>query len=443
MFGETNTELPFGIVMILLFAGIGCYLIRFTQNHRQTLQWQTRLFLIAIGVRFLFSIITYEFGLVKVLGDEDGSGWQMGIFYSNQWTRKGLSILDLPVALSDAFFEHHRGYGYLTGALFFVTGFPGRMPAAAINCFSGAVTAIVAYRVARSLFSNWSAVRVGWAVCFFPSMIIWSCQTVKEPVVIMLEMVALYACVQLKLTGFSIRYAVLCASAIFLLLPFRFYAAYLAAGAAMIALVIPQIGKRVKFSVHSGLLVVALVVPLALSSGILARSQADIEAFDIERMQKFRGDIANGSGSGVQDNFDIRTRGGLIVGTAVGAAHLLLAPFPWQLGGASMRMLGTLPEVVVWWWLVAAGLIPGLWYAIKNRFGEMQPYLFFMLGLGLLYSMMFGNVGLIVRQRAQLLPMLLVFAMVGLEQREIKKLLKRRPRAGAPVMAQPRQARAS
>jgi hypothetical protein len=83
-----------------------------------------------------------------------------------------------------------------------------------------------------------------------------------------------------------------------------------------------------------------------------------------------------------------------------------------------------------------------MWYAIKNRFGELQPYLFFIAGLGLLYSMMFGNVGLIVRQRAQLLPMLLVFAFVGLEQKKLQKLLKRNSSAAAPVMA-PRQVRAS
>ena len=38
---------------------------------------------------------------------------------------------------------------------------------------------------------------------------------------------------------------------------------------------------------------------------------------------------------------------------------------------------------------------------------------------------MFGNVGLIVRQRAQLLPWLLIFAMAGLEQRALWRRDKR------------------
>jgi hypothetical protein len=85
----------------------------------------------------------------------------------------------------------------------------------------------------------------------------------------------------------------------------------------------------------------------------------------------------------------------------------------------------TTPELVVWWWLVFMGLIPGLWHVCKTRLADAQPMLFFIVGLGLLYSMMFGNVGLIFRQRAQLLPWLLIIAIAGLEQRAIRNLLRR------------------
>ena len=88
-------------------------------------------------------------------------------------------------------------------------------------------------------------------------------------------------------------------------------------------------------------------------------------------------------------------------------------------------MLLTIPELVVWWWLVFAGLIPGLWHVCKTRLADAQPILFFVLGLGMLYSLMFGNVGLIFRQRAQLLPWLLIIAVVGMERRAVRKMLKR------------------
>jgi hypothetical protein len=125
----------------------------------------------------------------------------------------------------------------------------------------------------------------------------------------------------------------------------------------------------------------------------------------------------------------VGTPGGLVIGTAIGAAHLLLAPFPWELGGASLRMALTLPELLFWWWLVFVGVIPGLRYAIRHRLSDVSAMLLLILGFGLLYSMMFGNVGIIFRQRAQLLPWLLIFAAVGLEQRALlrRQALGRRP----------------
>jgi len=103
----------------------------------------------------------------------------------------------------------------------------------------------------------------------------------------------------------------------------------------------------------------------------------------------------------------------------------MLAPFPWQLGGGSVRMVLTTPELIVWWWVFFVGVLPGMWHAIRTRFNEIQPLLFFLIGLGVLYSLMFGNVGLAYRQRAQLLPWLLIFAMVGLEERMRRRIAKR------------------
>jgi hypothetical protein len=99
----------------------------------------------------------------------------------------------------------------------------------------------------------------------------------------------------------------------------------------------------------------------------------------------------------------------------VGALHLLLAPFPWQFAGSSTRFLLTVPEMLVWWVLVARGLLSGLAHCLRRQAGDVLPMLLFMVVLGSVYSLMFGNVGIIYRQRAQLLPYLLMIIMVGLE----------------------------
>src|SRR5215470_3679828 len=205
MNGQPNNDLLSGAVFLLIFAGLGSFLLTLTRKHHQTRNEQIKLFLCALGVRFAASIVVYELGLVKVLGDEDSSGWTYGLVLSNGWDKQKLSLLSLPEIWASAYDNHHMGFHYLSGLFFFVTGASARMPIAAMNCFFGALTVVLVYRIAVSLFSRWTAMRAGWAACFFPSLIIWSAQTVKEPIVIMLEAVALYACVHLKITGFSVR----------------------------------------------------------------------------------------------------------------------------------------------------------------------------------------------------------------------------------------------
>ena len=418
-----DTDLPFALVLFVCLAGLGWLLLSFTRQHRETLRTQAYIFLAAFVARFVLSVVIYEFDLVRVLGDEDGSGWYSGVVLLDFWKQRHLDLFDLPLALARAFQEQNRGYAYLLGGMFYLTDAPARLPAAALNCFFGALTCVFAYRIALSLFSPWVAVRVGWAACFFPSLLVWSAQTVKEPVVILLETVALYACVHLKLSGFTVRYVLLCGLAIILLLPFRFYAAYLAAAAAMLALAMPALSKR-KSSFVAGLAIAGLLIPLAISSGVLARNEAQFERFDANYIRTFKQGVAYKQGSGVTSNYDLQSPTGFLLGVTVGGAHLLLAPFPWQLGGASLRMLLTLPEMLIWWWLFFWGVVPGFWLAVRRRFAEIQPLLIFIFGLGLLYSLLFGNVGLIVRQRGQLLPWLLIFAMVGLEQAMLRRRQK-------------------
>ena len=447
MNGQPNNDLLSGVVFLLIFAGLGSFLLTLTRKHHQTRNEQIILFLCALGVRFAASIFVYEMGFSKVLGDEDGSGWIYGLTLSDGWDRQRLGLLSLPEIWAEAYRKQHLGFQYLSGLFFFITGTSARMPIAAMNCFFGALTVILIYRTAISLFSRWTAVRAGWVACFFPSLIIWSAQTLKEPVVIFLEALALYACVNLKLSGFSVKYVLLCAAAIVLLAPFRFYAAYLAGAVAVMALAIPHIGARIGKGGSSfktglaALAVAALVGPLAVSSGYLARNEAFLERFtQLKEIERFRSDVAKGYGSGVESEYDLNSPTGLATAVGVGWAYLLLAPFPWQLGEASLRMLLTTPELAVWWWLFFFGLIPGLWHVCKTRLADAQPLLFFVLGLGLLYSMMFGNVGLIFRQRAQLLPWLLIIAIAGLEQRAIRRLLRRGVRIADAMPFQRKQA---
>jgi hypothetical protein len=420
------------VSMWLVLMGAGIWLLRITRTHRATLRLQARLFIVAMIVRFAVSLTLYEFGFWQMLGDADAAGWGWGANLVNQWHAQGANIVDVIASWSNAFnytggaasgelgHSSHVGYYYLLGTVFYVIGTYSRLLSAAINCFFGSLIAVFAYRTARTLFSEWVAVRVGWWTCLFPSMIVWSAQTVKEPVVILLEVVTLYCCLMLRKSGFSLRYILLAGVAVAALFPFRFYAAYIGMAAIAVVIVMPDPTLRYRSS-RSVVGRLVFFVTLGIIAFVLANGEARVERFDLDFVQQFRHDIAEGSGSGVQLDIDMRTTSGFSIGTLVGAAHLLLAPFPWQLGAGSFRMLLTTPELLYWWWIFFLGAITGTRFIWRNKLIEMAPVMVFVLGLGLVYSMTFGNVGLVFRQRAQLLPWLFMFVAVGLEQRQILK----------------------
>jgi hypothetical protein len=395
----------------LLVAGGG--VLALTRRCREALSLQLALFALAFASRFAMALVIYQGGLVDVLGDEDGCGWVLGVELRDSWVRAGTTLFDLPETLRGMYSVSHPGYRYLLGAWFFLTGTSTRLSASALNCWCGALTVVLAYRTARTLFPRYVADRVGWLTCLFPSLVVWSAQTVKEPVIMLLEAVALYGCLQLKRGAFSPRHALAIAGAVLLLVTFRFYAAYITMGCVVLALALPRSGSGAT-SLGAAVAVLLLTVPGLALSGVLARHEAALERFDLDYVDHYRRGLAVGTGSGVEAKYDLNTPEGIGMTLAVGASHLLLAPFPWQLGAGSRRMLLVGPEMLVWWWLFFAFVLPGIWSCLRHRLFDTLPLLLFVVGMGVLYSLTFGNIGLVYRQRAQLLPWLLIFAAVGM-----------------------------
>ena len=403
-----------GTAIFLVLGLVGCALLGITRAHRATLRFQIGLFLSAYSIRFLMSIAIYGFDFVQVIKDEDGSGWLTGVGFHQRWVDQGLGPADIPDLIVAAFLSSNKGYYYLLGLLYHFIE-PARLPAAVINGFCGALAIIFAYRTAASLFSDRVARRVGIWLCVFPSMVIWSAQTVKEPIVILLETMAVYGCVRLRQTRFPVPHLLMTLICIILLVPFRFYAAYLAAAALIASSIVPVSGQS-RFNVGPKLGAVLLVIFFA-TTGLLAHHESQYAHWDLDNLQRVRNYTAQTTGSGFVSTLDVRTPVGFGLTLAVGAAHLMLAPFPWQLFGGSIRMLLVAPEMLYWWWLVFVAVIPGLRYALRDRFNDILPLLVMIIGFGTVYSLTFSNVGLIYRQRAQILPWLLIFAAVSLERR--------------------------
>jgi hypothetical protein len=417
------TDIFSGIIAFVLLAVVGCLSLLLTRIHRTGLRSQCILFLCAIAIRFILSIAIYGTELhTMVVGDGDDDGWQGGLGIIADWEYQGLGLLDLPIAMLDAFKVRHGGYCYVLAVYFTLTRIPSQLSAAALGCFCGAMTAVFAYRIARSLASDWVAWRVGWWTCFFPVMIIWSAQTIKEPFVIQLEVMALYGCLQLRISKFALRHILLCVVCVITLASMRTYAAYLTGLVILITLLLPRLLRRT-FRLGAAIGVVGIAIPILSSVGALNRETKPAWEWDLQRVDEFRRGMAKSALSGVESNFDTQTTLGLGLMTLFGGVHVLLAPFPWQLMAGSARMVLTAPEMVVWWFMFFALALPGLRHAIRHRFDDFMPLLLFILLLGGICSVTFGNLGTAYRQRAQLMPYLLIFAALYLEQWKLPRTL--------------------
>ena len=417
------TDVASGTTAFLLLAVVGCLSLLATRIHRSRLRGQCVLFLCAIAIRFLLSIAIYGTELhTVVVGDGDDDGWQGGLSIIADWEYQGLGLLDLPAAMAGAFQGQHRGYFYVLAVYFSILPMPSQLSAAALSCFCGALTAVFAYRLARSLASDWVAGRVGWWTCLFPVMLIWSCQTIKEPFVILLEEMALYGCIRLRISRFELRHILLCGVCVAVLASMRFYAACITGLVIVMTVAVPSFRRR-EFSIGAAIGVVVLAIPILTSIGALDGNTEFAGEWDLSRADQFRQGMA-AAASGVETNFDMQTTRGLGLMTLVGGVHLLLAPFPWQLGAGSVRMALTAPEMAVWWLTFFGLVLPGLKYAIRHRFRDVMPLLLFLVLMGIVYSLTFGNVGTAYRQRAQLMPYLIIFAGLSLERWMLPRVLR-------------------
>src|SRR5208337_2091908 len=114
------TDVFSGTIAFLLLAVVGCLLLLVTINHRSGLRGQCILFLCALAIRFLLSVSIYGTEIhTVVVGDGDDGGWAGGQAIIAGWEYQGLGLLDLPVALLDAFKGHHQGYVHVLAVYFY------------------------------------------------------------------------------------------------------------------------------------------------------------------------------------------------------------------------------------------------------------------------------------------------------------------------------------
>ena len=322
-------------------------------------------------------------------------------------------------------------YPLALGWLFSLTG-PDLIVGKMLNVLFGSLAVVVGVLLARDLAreeaildgksddetaaaGERAAHLAGFALCFYPSLLWYSTQLVKDPILIFFGLWALLLTVRfLRRPKWS--QIMLLPLALYGLFVFRTYAAL----ALVFAILLFTLRFRRKWLVP--IVLAAALGPLAIGQGLFGWNQIQ-PWLDAERLESFREVVYSTGGSAANVSVDYSSPLGFLLSYPYSFATAMFGPFVWQWrGGAS---LAAVPEVLVIWPLIPLWL-RGLREIVRGRKGRAPGgysalLLVFSLVLIAAVSLFSDNIG--ANTRLRLLPWsaFFVFAAVRLESLPLLK----------------------
>jgi 4-amino-4-deoxy-L-arabinose transferase-like glycosyltransferase len=393
-----------GALAICVLASLPTILVLAREEDDKT--FLLRVFIIAVIARIILSTFIFTAGYEEFFGGDANTydlygqslaqGWHGDEYHANRYVNFAASGASA------------WGMLYIVAIVYEIIG-TNRFAIQLLNASVGAATAITVYYAAKALFNNIRVSRLAaLLVAFFPSLVLWSSQALKDALIIQALALAILATLRLmeKVTA---GHVVVLTLSLLALLSLRFYVFYM-----MVAAVAGSFIIGMKSLSAQGFLqrfVAVAVIGLVFTwFGVLQYGAAQIDRYaNLETIQNSRVDQAN-AGSGFAKDVDVGTTEGALSAIPLGLVYLLFAPFPWQF--QTLRQTITLPEMIVWW-LAFPLLVLGWWYSIKHRLRQVSPILLFTTMLTLAYSLFQGNVGTAYRQRSQMLVFYFIFVAVG------------------------------
>lgn len=302
--------------------------------------------------------------------------------------------------------SYASGYFVVIGLIYYVLGAHILLPML-LNSWVGGYSVRLSYHIARYVVGeHGGAMRAARLTAYLPSMVLWSSLNLRDIWVVFIILVAVRAALDLQ-AGFRVGTASLLAASVVSLVYFRYYLV-LPVGGSIVVAFLTQRTSSVFRNAGLGMLAAAALIYAQQSRGV----ESDLSTF--ERLQKGRQDTSF-EGTSLGSEADVSSLGRAIAFLPVGLSYFLLSPFPWQL--RSVLQAVTLPEMLFIYTLVPS-MVRGLLRLARERFRAVLVVLLITGGICFGYALGQANVGTAYRQRAQVIPFLMMFAAVGALPRE-------------------------
>ena len=100
---QLNTASGLVVAIFLFIAGV--VIVRLS-HHKETMNEQLKLFVVAYLARMAMIMVIYNGGLISIVSDADSHGWVHSLEICERWRLEGYGVLTVPIAV----FEDLSGY---------------------------------------------------------------------------------------------------------------------------------------------------------------------------------------------------------------------------------------------------------------------------------------------------------------------------------------------
>lgn len=306
-----------------------------------------------------------------------------------------------------------EGYYYILAALYWLFG-AHAVAGLALNAAFGAALVPLLADTTKSLFDSEAARYAIPLAVLVPGLFLWTAQLLKEAPIFFFIALAVNGAVRMsRAIGFGSLLGV--AVSLAALFTLRSWVGLVIAAALVAALTLARgqflSGLGTSLGIFS-----AVAILLALGLGYSGYNAA--VGSDLQQANATRQGLALNASTGFDPNVNVSNTRGAVSYLPRGLAELALGPFPWQVH--SLQQLPVIPDMLVWWYF-----LPSLWRGVRTGWGRTNRRILILLlpaaSTAILLALSVGNYGTLVRERAQIVVLLVPIIAFGLTVRSSRR----------------------
>lgn len=399
------------LAVILLGIALAIFIIVLVEP--EDFKFLFALFTVGFGIRvfiaLLIFLLSYQYGVFEgFLFRSDAPSYSEKGWYVAQCYKWGLEIDQQYAALHVAA-GVFANYDLWCGLVY---SYVGKNPLVLffINSLANSLTIIFVYSLAKELGGKKVAPTAAIFVVLWPSLIFWSTQNFKDSLISFAVVLFFYSLLQFE-GGLKIHFLpiiIFCLFVLSKLSPVVALSAVLAAGAGIVFFV-----KRKYFP---SVAILGLIL-LYLSAGYLGYLWSQIWGWGFDNffdaLNIYRGYRAEGELAFFPDA-DLSTPVKTLFFLPFGLLFAWFAPFPWQV---STIQLIALPEMLLFY-LLFPNFLRGIHLICKRNWGSISAIVFFMIIMSLVFALIEGNSGTLLRHRSYIIYFCFIFISVGIFRKE-------------------------